>query len=41
MDEDEVKIISKGLIKNGVTSFLPTTMRRIYKAFDNIIKAKR
>ena len=46
MDEDEnaVEIISKGLAETGVTSFLPTTMtmspERIYKAFDNIIKAK-
>ena len=46
MDEDEeaVEIISKGLAENGVTSFLPTTMtmspERIYKAFDNIVKAK-
>ena len=46
MDEDEnaVEIISKGLVETGVTSFLPTTMtmspERIYKAFDNIIKAK-
>jgi len=46
MDEDEeaVEVISKGLVENGVTSFLPTTMtmssERIYKAFDNIIKAK-
>lgn len=46
MDEDEnaLEVISKGLAKTGVTSFLPTTMtmspERIYKAFDNIIKAK-
>ena len=46
MDEDEnaVEIISKGLVETGVTSFLPTTItmspERIYKAFDNIIKAK-
>lgn len=46
MDEDEnaVEIISKGILKNGVTSFLPTTMtmapERIYKAFDNIKKVK-
>ena len=46
MDEDEcaVEVISKGVAENGVTSFLPTTMtmspQRIYKAFDNIKKAK-
>ena len=46
MDEDEyaVETISKALVETGVTSFLPTTMtmsqQRIYKAFDNIIKAK-
>ena len=43
-DEDAVEVISKGLAETGVTSFLPTTMtmspERIYKAFDNIIKAK-
>lgn len=46
MDEDEhaVETISKALVETGVTSFLPTTMtmsqQRIYKAFDNIIKAR-
>ena len=46
MDEDEnaVEVISKGILENGVTSFLPTTMtmspERIYKAFDNIKKVK-
>lgn len=46
MDEDEcaVEVISKGVAENGVTSFLPTTMtmspNRIYKAFDNIKRAK-
>ena len=46
MDEDEnaVEVISKGIVETGVTSFLPTTMtmspERIYKAFDNIEKAK-
>ncbi len=46
MDEDEeaVETISKALVETGVTSFLPTTKtmspQRIYKAFDNIIKAK-
>jgi len=43
-DEDAVEVISKGLAETGVTSFLPTTMtmslERIYKAFDNIVKAK-
>ena len=46
MDEDEnaVEVISKGILENGVTSFLPTSMtmspERIYKAFDNIKKVK-
>ena len=43
-DENAIEVISKGVAENGVTSFLPTTMsmspERIYKAFDNIIKAK-
>lgn len=42
MDESSITIISEYICKNGVTSFLPTTMtmceERILKAFENIRK---
>lgn len=42
--EEGIRIIAKGLLKNGVTSFLPTTMtvswQEIEAAFDNIRKLK-
>lgn len=40
-DEDGIRLISKGILENGVTSFLPTTMTMSIEKIDNAIESVR